>query len=615
MVIKIANFDKFDKLADYAKVALLEADLYGSLSQGSNCMSPQHVQLPDKVESTIVELNKMSISDPESSYMQAVTLAHCHLLQGDYSTTIKILEPLGIKLEPTKARGKYIQVILIKRVALLGGAYDSSNQLDRAARTYNSASDAYNYHTTIRECPEGFLWAERAYYRFGWLSARLEPKNTALSLNAIRGYTEVLELGKLKRPGQDRLKLLRVQLECMSKLLYEDKSNPMTVRDCQRLSDVYEQLLFEGTKFPRSDESNASIEQFVDLLACNWQVIVNLLPNQLQVIDNNVQLSYTHKILTTLRKAAVITFQSCVIIRHHVTVLTSLGFYDEAIMAFETYRSYQKRIKELQASGSLASEGDDDVKIIEIYSLAIRLIVVIKKDSDRAKKYSDDLQSWLPWLTSDAVEEPSELNAETRRIAYSSVGYSYWLLAEICRGEDSYTQATKMALSSFDKSINFGSRQLEDFVNYAIMLARDSEISKAMDIVRKCLLLDNLYIPAWHVMSLLLSVQEEYQTAIKVINSAMSSVVDIADSSLRKGSRKLLLQLKMTQIALIEATDDTKGALDMLPELFALFSELYPSEGVEQENNELTTVKSKRSALSSRPIANGTTKEKRSLQQ
>lgn len=91
---------------------------------------------------------------------------------------------------------------------------------------------------------------------------------------------------------------------------------------------------------------------------------------------------------------------------------------------------------------------------------------------------------------------------------------------------------------------------------------------------------DEIYFKSWHLLSLILSIEENKEESFKIISFLINEINDYLNSdiiqlSLSLDLKQIFIQIKFTQLAIIESLFGIEQSLDTLPELFELFNKLF----------------------------------------
>ncbi|QLL33587.1 hypothetical protein HG536_0E04980 [Torulaspora globosa] len=132
------------------------------------------------------------------------------------------------------------------------------------------------------------------------------------------------------------------------------------------------------------------------------------------------------------------------------------------------------------------------------------------------------------------------------------------------------------AMCAAPKGSNLADLQFE----YSYVLASQRKIEPAIKVLKSVLLEANpeLY-KAWHLLALCESIHENKEVSFKIVCSVLEAMKEsLAENKLRILDRWQFIQLKLTQLSLIDELFGTLDASEMLPEVFELYSVLFPAD-------------------------------------
>lgn len=548
-------------------------------------------------------------------YILLATLGHAFVLNGKYDDAIQLLKPLNSvpQNQDTTTQLNYLSVARIKKSAVLGMAYEATNQLDDAINEYEGVCNLASSDSSA----EALLWAERLYYRFAKLATTARYNDSKVTMAAFRGYRTVSRIlmskgGRMTNTPEDnkhRMEMLNQYLFYASSVFRNDPNNSALAKETRETSETYEHYLFENANFPTTSESNQPIEQYVDVIMANWELETSFKGVVNRIYDKD-EISRSKTVLFSLRRAVSLTFHSCSIMRHLVILLSALGEYEEALAAFNTYMSYQEKYRiRVESGGELENEsGDPNGLVVKVASRVIVIYTHVLKDGKKAKECADRMQSWL--IDGEhLLDDDKDVVAE----AHASLGRAYALYSEGITSEAEYKSNVDVAMQHFQKSLELRPTDTTVYLDNALLLVRRGDISGALTNVKNGLMHNQDHLPSWNMLALLLSAQEEYTTAVKVVNNALWKFEQQNTQAelLLDEDKRALIQVKVTQVALIETSEGPIAAMDCLPDVFTLFNALYPRvnsiNGHAYENGER-----EKCAL---PNGNGTLKDEKRADQ
>lgn len=624
-------------------------------------MTPKEVPLESKIKEYTQQVLALTRSEltPDTNlefdFINRTILLHLNLLQHDYNFIVEQYEKIQ-SLKVPAFQLNYSKVCAMRLAAIVGTAYEALNLFPQAIKVYQTANSLLSPAET--RLKGALIWAEKLFYRYGILSTSLTFEDKQVTSTALQGYQNVISLINAYPTGipldaaslQRRLSLLNVHFLYLSSQLQEFPNDIGLKQQVQQISKSFKDTLFNSTAPVTTSSSNAPVEQFVAALFKNWQSSVYFHP-PLDLVSGAQDVAETKELLKILQQALVKTFHSCAVARYLVFVLSSLGKHDEALSAFETYTAYQERARIQQAKANLTlgeasqSFGDDDKSVVRVFAKAIDVIVLVKKDGDLARDTADKLRSWLN--NEDMI---SPINNKLRKrhdrnisavssiisadfidgfaLVWASIGRAYALYASQAHTSQERELVFNLAVSSYESSLSYKPENVEFYFDYALLLAQNSQIKESITVVKKGLLVDKSYILLWHLLALLLVAIDDYEKALQAVDNALDLFSEYANEkhspgSLMDSEKSSYLQLKMTQVAIYEASEGIEVALDLVPEIFALYGLLYPNTekarevhvlenlaSPEQDVSDTVSTKSKRFSLSrtlSRtPFRNGT---------
>ena len=113
---------------------------------------------------------------------------------------------------------------------------------------------------------------------------------------------------------------------------------------------------------------------------------------------------------------------------------------------------------------------------------------------------------------------------------------------------------------------------------YSYTLAQQRHIETAIKTIESLILSKNPnYYKAWHLLALCRSVQEDKEMSYKIVCSVLEAMNEsLQSNTLLLNDRWQFIHLKITQLAIIEEIFGTLEALETLPEVFELYTTLFP---------------------------------------
>jgi cargo-transport protein YPP1 len=350
-----------------------------------------------------------------------------------------------------------------------------------------------------------------------------------------------------------------------------------------------------------------------------------------------------------LYRSSTKTYHSPRILRHLFLTLASIGNFNDAVLAIDTYMEIILKARSRIAKGSHELDMDDYSTIIAAVSEAIKILVRYVGDGKKALELSDHIEDWLAEWRLVVQEELEDEETETVTdpellcIAWRAVGIANACWARQTVETADRTECQEKAISAFRKGVSYDPQDVDALYDLAIVLAETRDIDSAIDTVKfalssleQPLTLDSdgppaemnevhreylrKSIPILHLLALLLSSSQEFDTAERMCEAAFDlfggemAILQTDKSAmnfdnfrdrrwnlvngLSLGEKERLLELKMTQIALVEAQEDADAAVNMADELLSMYRSLFGNLAA----NEVTTqVKLEEPATAVRP--------------
>lgn len=326
------------------------------------------------------------------------------------------------------------------------------------------------------------------------------------------------------------------------------------------------------------------------------------------------------------------------VLRHLFTIHASLSEFDLAYRAYDSYVEIVNRGKDrAEKSGEEDAGIDDDSTILRTSAEAIRLLCRYgsRKEAEKALQIGDHIEQWLEQMshiksiTSGAdsaapAGPPVEPTALAQ--AYCAIGISQAQWARFTYQADTRASIQAKAVHYLWKSLEprfEDTSNIETLYALGLVLAEMRDIPGAIKIVKRALLpakqqniegclgteygRERKLIPLWHLLALLLTSRSEFSAAEKACEAAFEQFGDMTvlfgDEDEKSGYRSEhlnaaasnakpmgivdrmesfektgILQVKMTQLGLVEVLEGPTAAVDGCDELLALFTRLFGEE-------------------------------------
>lgn len=425
----------------------------------------------------------------------------------------------------------------------------------------------------------------------------------------------------------------------LGKASHETPARTQLATELKRVESAYERLLLDETEFPRADEHREEVEAFVLQVMKNWQILCGRGWSEKDIgtggraaISRSVLSTLYNAATKTYHSTAILRSLFDV----HVS-LAEFDLAFKAFDSYlDIVKKVKARVEK---TGVMEPSLDEDGAILETISHAIMALCLYGHQSaiEKARQLGAELEDWLSKLpqtkatengTSDtdtnAVKEPSKSVApQTLSLAWQAIGLSHAYWSRVTPDASSRTEIQAKAVRSLRRSLasEFGrSKDVRSIFAVALLLAERKELSPAIDLVRSALMVpkdqqaerrhvygaywqERSLVPVWHLLALLLSARQDYAMAVRACDGALEQFKDStvlfgkqeesfrSDASGESAAKELydtglvdemddaekesILEVKMTQLTLIELQDGPNAAVNSSYELLALFTRLF----------------------------------------
>lgn len=396
---------------------------------------------------------------------------------------------------------------------------------------------------------------------------------------------------------------------------------------------VYFSLLMAEVEFPKAEEHSDEIESFVSLLLRNWRVLCGPSWPGADLGDDG-KMSLTRTVLNMLYKAATRTFHSTAILRHLFSVHLALAEFDMAFKAFDTYLDIVKNGKERErktGEPEHALDDNDTVMMTGAECLEALCQYGVREAAEKAYHMALYFDDWLVHLESESSDTNGDavafetstsqksIDPTTLALIWRSIGITYGHWARLTFDASSREQLQSKAIASLRKSLSsayMSSSDSQTIFALAVVLAEQRKIGAAIQVIKSGLLdsedaslgphtprhhRQRKLIPLWHLLALLVSSRQDFATAMKSCEGAFEQFQDpkILFGELQTQSNHIkfndekfapsgglvdemseaekcsVLEVKMTQLALMDILEGPEVAVNASDELLSLYARLF----------------------------------------
>ena len=419
--------------------------------------------------------------------------------------------------------------------------------------------------------------------------------------------------------------------------------------ELKRAETAYEALLLNETTFPRANEEREEVELFVATLMRNWTILTGRGWSEKDLgqggkagLSASVLEMLYRASMKTYHSTAILRNLFIV----HMAVaefdLALKAFESYLDIA-------KKGLARVKKTGHQEKGLDDDATVLETISLCISALCRFggREAAEKAKDLASELEHWIESIgpsqsnggmgsVHEDGERPSatadHVPAKILALAWQAIGLANAQWARMTFDSSSRTEMQRKAIKSLHTSLSSnrgGSVDVRGVFALGLLLAEQRELTTAIELVKATLLAkpagdetlvlhngpfwrERSLIPLWHLLSLLLSARQEYVLAARTCECAFeqfgglvvlygrqttykSDHLNEAEKD-RDSSRGLvdemddfekenILEVKMTQLAIVEVTEGPRVAVNASLELLSLFSRLFGSVQVQPKQD------------------------------
>lgn len=641
-------------------------------SASSNTNNSLHglSELVPRLEEAIVVGNSIE----EDAFIASVCLAEIHWLREDPETALKLLPdfiPDSNNHSSLPSALGWMEVCAVKTIYIRATALESQGKEAEAQKLYRDAvaKTPGARSTELRKWTERLLAKACVHFNARASSRSIDTLTDAL--RAFSAWNDFWQRGDSATTRVDdgsslidvpRRQVWRAYYDLLSIILqcghtYYIASNariyigPLDAvtedlvttakqrqrADLKRVESTYESLLVQETQFPKASQTNLEVEEWIEQAMKNWRIICGFGWTDAELGQGGKQ-GVSRNMLDILYRAATKTFHSTAVLRELFNVHASLGEFDLAMHAFDSYVEIISKGKaRSQKTGQHETGFDDDDTAVLTGVEAVRVLCRYgdRKQAEKAMEVGKNLQRWLgqgrpqsseSQQSTDQVPDQevhtsdhsatTQLRASTFAAAYRAIGISQANWARLTYDTDSRPKLQGEALKFLRRAEAQEPGSIETSYALASLLVETRDIASAIITIRRTLaskptaekelgktsyVRQRKLVPLWHLLALCLSAKDQHETATKMCEAALDQFGDSTvlfgqavphggdpekHSTVTRLSRGLvdemeslekeaILQIKMTQLTFTELMDGPAAAVDMTDELLGLYARLF----------------------------------------
>jgi tetratricopeptide (TPR) repeat protein len=409
--------------------------------------------------------------------------------------------------------------------------------------------------------------------------------------------------------------------------------------ELKRVETKYETLLLSEVQFPKAEDPGEEVEAFVVLVMRNWSILCgnswaehDLGEGGSDVLSRGVIDILYRAATKTFHSTSILRHLFTV---HQALAEFDLAFKAFDTYLDIVKRSRARVEKTGQAEFGL----DDDETVLITMSECIKSLCRygLREGAEKAKELAQFFEAWLEKYypvdqengNGSSLEAAKPVAPNIFALAWRCIGIGYANWSRLTFDGSARTEIQQHAIACFKKSLLPAYESTSNVATlYALgtILAERREIPVALQIVKSALQRPNvsstksnsdletnterftkerLLIPLWHLMALLLSARQEFKTAARSCEGAFEQfqdpkilfgnadlhgsyrsdhlqmnekpmtrspgIVDDMDESEKEG----VLEVKMTQLCLVEIIEGPDVAVNASDELFSLYARLF----------------------------------------
>jgi tetratricopeptide (TPR) repeat protein len=404
-----------------------------------------------------------------------------------------------------------------------------------------------------------------------------------------------------------------------------------------RIEKTYESILLAEMKFPKASEINAEVEEWVKQVVANWRIFTSRWTDT--ELGEGGKDAVSRNVLEILYRAATKTFHSTAILRQLFTVHAALGEFDLAMHAFDSYVEIIDRGKARSEKTGHHEEGlDDDDTAMLTAAEAVRLLCRYG-DREQGEKANEIIGAMSKWLaqqppiagndsqngekaeeetTSSSPRIDSSLKPSTLAAAYRAMGICQAHWAQLTYDSASRPSLLADATKNLRRAQRFDPQSVDTAHALALVLAEMRDVSGSLQVLRSALQdsvmlngdvaseqhcdRERRLLSMWHLLALCLTGQDKYDTAAQICEAAYKqfgsarvlfgqasvlaqgipensvSIVPPTQglaSQMESYEKECILQVRMSQLLLIELTEGPDAAVNLTDSLFGLYNKLF----------------------------------------
>lgn len=618
-------------------------------------------ELIPRLEEAIVVGNSIE----EDAFIASVGLAEIHWLREDQETALKLLPdftPESNTHSSLPSALGWMEVCAVKTAYIKAASLESQGKEEEARKLYSAAIAK----TPGARSAELRKWTERLLARACMhFNGHTSSGSISASIDALRAFSAWNDFWQRSPPNTtasgdqaSRIDIPRRQVwhayyNLLSKILqggftyyvasdtrihmgtlstfpeaFRSPSKQTQRADLKRVEATYESLLIQESQFPKASETNVEVEEWIAQAMKNWRIFCGFAWTDAELGKGGKE-GVSRTMLDILYRAATKTFHSTAVLRGLFNVHASLGEFDLAMHAFDSYVDIVNKGKARAEKTGQHEDGiDDDDTAVLTGVEAVRVLCRYgnRPQAEKAVAVGKKLQRWLgegrPHSFDQtnvssgeqktiANQQTTQLKPSTLAAAYRAIGVSQAQWARLTYDTDARPALQAEALKQLRRAEAQDPDNIETCYALSSLLAETHEVAAAIVSIRRILAAkpkeesneeeghynrQRQLVPLWHLLALCLSAKDQHEAAYKMCEAALEQFGDKTilfghtGGNIEKQSdspatglvdqmegfeKEGILQIKMTQLTITELMDGASAAVDVTDELLSLYARLF----------------------------------------
>lgn len=536
-----------------------------------------------------------------------------------------------------KGTSPWTRICLVKAVLIQGRQHARRKEDQQAHFIFKAAAGWIELNAEpVKSVPQLAYWSEQALSAF--IVTKPESASPAERLRALRIWSTLTLKTQEESPsryGNTRSHISRHAVwQIYYRIISSELANPQQPSSTSRSSQAselravesaYEAAFLRNRKFPKATESNAPVEEWVEQVIQNWWILCGPEWHESDLGEGGRN-AVTRNVLDILYRAATKTFHSTLILRRLFQVHKSLTEFDLAYRCLDTFIELTDRSRARSAkSGEIDPGQDSDETILLVVAEGVEGLCAYggQKEAQKAFDLAMKLEEWLGQMVPEEPDDdmpnghtdgqqngltirdpPSSdaLQIVCRAIGIAKAHWSRWTPFNEARPE-----LQSEALIALQKATNLSQPQLPTLYALAVLCAETRDIPQAIHCTKIALqriahsgstVAAREECAFWHLMTLLLTSQQDFETALQSSAAALDDVLGLnpgsrngsTTGSIEKLPEKLvnysaddldcddlqrIIELQISYLAIVELLDGPEAALNHSNELLSLYSTLF----------------------------------------